>query len=138
MSSLRADEMSAAYKDYLACLNSRDWANLGKYVAADARRNGEKLGLSGYRRMLEQDFQQIPDLHFKIELIAVDPPYVACRLRFDCTPQAEFLGLPVNGRKVSFAEAVFYEFREGKIAEVWSIIDKAAIEAQLCSQASKS
>jgi len=26
---------------------------------------------------------------------------------------------------------VFYEFRDGKIAEVWSVIDKAAIEAQI-------
>jgi predicted ester cyclase len=32
---------------------------------------------------------------------------------------------------VSFAENVFYQFRAGKIAEVWSVIDKRAIEAQL-------
>jgi predicted ester cyclase len=32
---------------------------------------------------------------------------------------------------VSFAENVIYEFRNGKIVEVWSIVDKAAIEAQL-------
>ena len=43
----------------------------------------------------------------------------------------EFLGLSVNGRMLSFAENVFYEFRLSKIASVWSVIDKAAIEAQL-------
>jgi predicted ester cyclase len=32
---------------------------------------------------------------------------------------------------VSFAENVFYEFKRAKIAAVWSVIDKAAIEAQL-------
>jgi predicted ester cyclase len=37
----------------------------------------------------------------------------------------------VNGRKVSFTENVFYEFRNGKIVQVWSVIDKAAIEGQL-------
>jgi hypothetical protein len=42
-----------------------------------------------------------------------------------------FLGLSVNGRMVSFAENVFYEFRRSKIASVWSIIDKSAIEGQL-------
>jgi predicted ester cyclase len=52
-------------------------------------------------------------------------------LRFDCTPAGSFLGLEVNGRKVSFAENVFYEFDERKIKTVWSIIDKATIEAQL-------
>ena len=46
-------------------------------------------------------------------------------------PKGKFLGLSVDGRSVSFAENVFYEFKRSKIASVWSIIDKAAIEAQL-------
>jgi predicted ester cyclase len=49
----------------------------------------------------------------------------------DCTPVGDFMGLPVNGRKVQFSENVFYRFREGRIIEVWSVIDKAAAEAQL-------
>jgi predicted ester cyclase len=52
-------------------------------------------------------------------------------LHFDCSPAGEFLGLPVNGKQVVFTENVFYEFRDGKIVEVWSIVDKAAIERQL-------
>ena len=40
-------------------------------------------------------------------------------------------GLPVNGRRVQFTENVFYEFLDGRIETVWSIIDKAAIESQL-------
>ena len=42
-----------------------------------------------------------------------------------------FLGLRINGKRVSFAENVFYQFKSRKIGEVWSVIDKAAIEAQL-------
>ena len=34
-------------------------------------------------------------------------------------------------RMVSFAESVFYTFTSFKIVSVWSIIDRAAIEAQL-------
>jgi predicted ester cyclase len=37
----------------------------------------------------------------------------------------------MNGRRVVFAENVFYQFRDERIAEVWSVVDKAAIEAQL-------
>ena len=44
-------------------------------------------------------------------------------------PKGSFLGLEV--RKMSFAENVFYEFDHRKIRSVWSVIDKAAIEAQL-------
>lgn len=81
--------------------------------------------------MLERDFEEIPDLRFNIALLAIQPPHVAARLAFDCAPKGTFLGLPVNGRRVSFCENVFYKFRDDKIVQVWSIVDKAAIEAQL-------
>jgi predicted ester cyclase len=56
---------------------------------------------------------------------------VASRLRFDCRPKGLFLGSAANPRRVAFAEKVLDRFRGGKIEEAWSIIDKAAIEAQL-------
>jgi len=124
-------ELSDLYRGYIACLNRQDWAMLGRFVDDAVRRNGKPLGLSGYRAMLEKDFEAIPDLAFKIELLVSDPPYIASRLRFDCTPKGMFLGLAVNGKRVSFSENVFYEVGGGKIREVWPIIDKAAIEAQL-------
>lgn len=128
---MRKLEREAIYRDYIACLNARDWAHLGQFVHDDVRHNGRPLGLDGYRAMLENDHAQIPDLHFQIERLIADPQQVACRLRFEVTPRGEFLGLPVDGRRVTFCEHALYVFREQKIHEVWSIIDKAAIEAQL-------
>ncbi len=119
------------YRAYIACLNRQDWENLRQFVADDARHNGRPFGLAGYRAMLERDFAEIPDLEFNIELLVCEPPHVASRLRFDCRPNGLFLGLAVNGKRVVFAENVFYKFRSGKIGEVWSVIDRAAIEAQL-------
>jgi predicted ester cyclase len=123
--------VSACYRAYIACVNRQDWASLQEFVRDDVRHNGRTLGLAGYRAMLERDFEAIPDLRFNIEMLVTEPPLVASRLRFDCTPKGLFLGLPVNGKRVSFAENVFYKFRRGKIDEVWSVIDKAAIEAQI-------
>jgi predicted ester cyclase len=128
---MKKDELSALYRSYIDCLNRQDWPSLGQFVHEDASHNGRSIGLSGYRAMLEKDFDDIPDLYFSIEMLAADPPVIASRLGFHCTPRATILGLPVNGRKVSFAENVFYNFRDGKIWQVLSIIDKAAIEAQL-------
>ncbi|RWX66478.1 ester cyclase [Mesorhizobium sp. M4B.F.Ca.ET.089.01.1.1] len=125
------EELAELYRGYIACLNAQDWANLGRFVGEAVQYNGETAGLSGYRRMLEGDFQAIPDLRFSIELLVCEPPRVAARLHFDCTPKGRLFGLPVNGRRVSFAENVFYEFRDGHICEVWSVIDKAEIAAQL-------
>ncbi|WNC93363.1 ester cyclase [Paraburkholderia sp. FT54] len=119
------------YRDYIACLNKQDWPNLGLYVDDDVHYNGQRIGLSGYREMLERDFREIPDLYFNIQLLISDPPFIGSRLGFACTPTATFLGLAVNGKRVSFSENVFYQFRGAKIEQVWSVIDKAAIEAQL-------
>ena len=123
--------LSDVYRDYIACLNKQDWSNLERFVHDEVHYNGRQIGISGYREMLERDFYEIPDLHFDIQLLISDPPYIASRLRFDCTPKGKFLGLHVNGKRISFTENVFYEFRQEKIGQVWSVIDKAAIEAQL-------
>ncbi|MBX5239204.1 ester cyclase [Rhizobium sp. NLR22b] len=124
-------ELADLYRGYIACLNRQDWPDLGQFVDEDAVRNGRRLGLAGYVAMLVRDFDLIPDLSFNVRMLLIDPPYVACRLGFDCSPKGKFLGLDVNGRHLSFTENVIYEFRGGKIIEVWSVIDKAAIEAQL-------
>ncbi|WP_345775685.1 ester cyclase [Hoeflea sp. BAL378] len=119
------------YRKYIACLNARAWNELGEFVAADVVHNGRLLGVDGYRAMLEEDFRNIPDLHFNADLVVANESHVAARLRFDCTPVQDFLGVPVNGRRVVFHEHVFYTVREGRIAEVFSLIDKTAIEAQV-------
>lgn len=124
-------ELSIVYRGYIACLNAQDWPSLANFVHDQAVHNGRKLGVSGYREMLEKDFRGIPDLRFDIQLLVADPPRIASRLQFNCSPKGTFLGLNVNGKKVAFTENVFYEFRDGKISEVWSVIDKATIEAQL-------
>ncbi|KEA04099.1 ester cyclase [Rhizobium rhizogenes] len=124
-------DLSDIYRGYIACLNAQDWARLEQFVDDDVSHNGQNVGISGYRQMLERDFSEIPDLRFAIQLLISDPPHIASRLEFDCRPKGTFLGLPVNGKRVSFTENVFYEFRSEKIWRVWSIVDKAAIEAQL-------
>ena len=128
---MNGEELAEFYRAYIACLNDRDWPALPRFVHAEARHNGRPLGVAGYRAMLEQDVRDIPDLRFGIALLVCQPPRVAARLAFDCRPAGTFLGLPVDGRRVAFTENVFYELIEAKIAHVWSVIDKAAIEAQL-------
>src|SRR4051794_40402114 len=124
-------DLSDVYRDYIACLNRRDWPKLGQFVDDDVIHNGRRVGLSGYLGMLERDVDEIPNLYFNVQLLICDPPYIASRLGFDCTPRGTFLGLDVSGKRVSCTENVFYEFRSERICQVWSIIDKAAIAAQL-------
>jgi len=124
-------DLSRIYRDYIACLNKQDWPKLEQFVDDEVCYNSQRIGIIGYREILEKDFYEIPDLYFNIQLLISDPPYVASRLEFDCTPKGRFFGLDVNGKRVLFAENVFYQWRRNKIWQVWSVIDKTAIEAQL-------
>ncbi|MGY4495528.1 ester cyclase [Pseudomonas sp. TE3610] len=128
---MTADDLASAYRAYLDCLNRQDWPRLGDFVDDSVTHNGRPLGVAGYRAMLEQDYRDIPDLRFIVEWLVCEAPLVASRLVFTCTPRARFMGLDVNGRTVTFREHVFYRWQAGRIVEVRSVIDKAAIQAQL-------
>lgn len=130
---MSADRLGERYQAYLDCLNRQAWAELGRHVDEAVEHNGRPLGLAGYQAMLEGDHAAIPDLHFAAQLLVAEPPWLAARLDFDCTPHSELFGLAVKGRRVRFAEHVFYRFENGRIREVRSVIDTAAIAAQLAA-----
>lgn len=130
---MSASELLAVYGRYLQCLNERRWDDLGLFVADDVVHNGARLGLRGYRAMLESDTHAIPDLQFTPEILMADDHVVSCRLFFRCVPQEAFLGLEATGARVSFAEHVFYRFEDERIVEVWSLIDKDAVREQMSS-----
>ncbi|MER5173012.1 ester cyclase [Thioclava sp. GXIMD2076] len=125
------EEIMVAYRAYIACLNGRDWQDLHQFVGKDVIYNGTRIGLEGYAGMLAADVRAIPDLQFTIAALVCDPPVIAVRLAFDCSPVGDLFGLAVNGKQVRFDEHVFYEFHDGRIQKVWSLIDKAAIAAQI-------
>lgn len=101
------------------------------FVDDDVIYNGESIRFAAYRDMRATNCRDIPDFEFVIGMVFAHEAHLASRLLFDCTPVGFFMGLPVNGRRVTFSENVFYGFDRGRIAEVWSVVDKAAIETQL-------
>jgi predicted ester cyclase len=125
------NEMSDRYRGYINCLNSQAWDCLGEFVDENVEYNGKRISISGYRDMLEGDFRAMPDLRFNIDVLCSEPPMLASRLQFDCTPIGMLFGIPVNGKRIKFSENVFYEFHEQRIIRVLSIIDKAEIARQV-------
>lgn len=119
------------YEAYIACLNEHNLERLNDYVDDNVIYNEAAIGLEVYREMLVGNYRDIPDLRFDVAFIVADVDTVASRLKFDCRPVGQFLGLPVNGRRVIFHENVFYRFSDGRIKEVWSIIDVKAIANQI-------
>jgi predicted ester cyclase len=126
-----SDQLERTYRDYIATLNERRLDDLGQFVHDHLTYNGQQWSLDQYQALLADDVRRVPDLRYEITLLVVGADQVACRLWFDCTPQREFLGIDARGRRVSFAEHVFYGFRANRIESVWSLVDADGIRRQL-------
>ena len=124
-------DLARRYSAYLDVLNERRLDDLVHHVADELTYNGEPMTRRQYRDLIAGDIAAVPDLVFDAQVLVADDDRVACRLVFDCTPQHEFLGFTPNGRRLVFAEHVFYRFHDGRIVEVSSLIDRFAIDAQL-------
>jgi predicted ester cyclase len=124
-------ELEQRYRAYLAALNERRFEDLDQFVHDRLTYNDEPMTRRQYRDLIADDVAAVPDLVFDVGMLVVADYEVACRLMFDCTPEHEFLGFSPNGQRIAFTEHVFYRYREGRIANVWSLIDRKAIEQQL-------
>ena len=118
------------YLDYLAVLNGRRFDDLVEHVADELTYNGSPMTRTDYRHLLERDVAAVPDLAYVPGLLVVEGDLVACRLDFDCTPAGRFLGVEAAGRRLRFAEHVFYRYDGPRFVEVRSLIDRDAVRRQ--------
>ena len=125
------DRLEATYRAYIDALNERRFADLDEFVHDRLTYNGEEWPFDRYKALLAEDAWRIPDLHYDVHLLITGADHVACRIWFDCTPRHPVLGIDASGRRVSFAEHVFYRFRDNRIHEVWSVIDTDGIRRHL-------
>lgn len=122
-----------AYRAYIDALNGRRLDELDQFVHDQVVYNDRPISRQQYAQMIGEDVRNIPDLYFTVDLLVAGDDVVACRLWFDCTPERDFAGIAPTGRRVTFAEHVFYRFREGRIEQVWSLIDTDAVRDQTAS-----
>lgn len=122
--------LEAVYRDYLTALDERRFEDLGRFVHDELTYNERPMTRAEYAAMIADDARRIPDLRFDPQLVVVAGDLLACRLWFACTPELEFAGVAPTGGPVAFAEHVFYRFREGRIEQVWSLVDLDAFRAQ--------
>ncbi|PRY37339.1 ester cyclase [Umezawaea tangerina] len=129
------EDLETRYRAYLAVLNERRLDDLAHHLCDELTYNGEPMTRQRYQEQRAADIAAIPDLFFDAHVVVAAGDRVACRLVFDCTPVGEFLGFAPTGGRFVFAEHVFYRYEEGRIAEVTSLIDRAAIAEQIRSGA---
>ena len=126
-----SEQLEQVYRDYITTLNDRRFGDLDRFVHDQLIYNGQQWSRTRYQALLADDVRRIPDLRYSIQLLVAGADHVACRIWFDCTPTQQFLGVDATGRRVSFAEHVFYRFRANRIEQVWSLIDVDGLRRQL-------
>ena len=123
--------LEETYLTYIAALNAEDYAALDAFVAPDVVYNGETMGREAYVDQIRRSHAALEGLVYRVDRLVATDEDVAARLVFDVLPVAPFFGVAPTGRRAVFAEHVFYRFETGRIAEVSSLIDRAAYAAQL-------
>ncbi|KAJ4464377.1 polyketide cyclase SnoaL-like domain-containing protein [Lentinula aciculospora] len=121
------------YRQYISYLNDRKTHDLSDFVHEELTYNDKPITRVDYQNYIADDIARIPDLYFDIHHLIVSDNHVASRIQFNCTPMKDFRGNAPNGEKISFVEHVFYQFEDGKIRQVWSLLDDRAIDAQMKS-----
>nr|WP_221373786.1 ester cyclase [Actinoplanes polyasparticus] len=121
------------YRAYLRALNDRRLDDLAEFVHDRLTYNDKPITRAEYAALIAHDLAAAPDLFYDARIIVATDTRIACRILFVTTPQSDFLGYPAAGVRLTFAEHVFYDFVDHRIAAVTSLIDRHAIQSQLRS-----
>ena len=64
-----------------------------------------------------------PDLHVTVEDLIAEGDKVVARNTVTGTHQGEYMGRPPTGKPVTYDEIFILRFANGRIAEMWGIVD---------------
>jgi predicted ester cyclase len=89
------------------------------------------VGLDSERESWRKAKAAIPDLHHEFVDEFSSPDAEAARAIVTGTMHGTYGGLAAEGRALRIDQAVFAHVRDGKIAELWEIVDTAVLREQL-------
>jgi len=89
------------------------------------------VGLENERESWRKANLAIPDLHHEFLDVLSGPTLVMARAVVTGTMRGSYGGLSAQGRPFRADQAVFAHVRDGRIAEIWEIVDTAVLRGQL-------
>jgi steroid delta-isomerase-like uncharacterized protein len=117
---------------------------LAKYVASDARvhsmtpGNVAGTGLDYLKARAASLLKAFPDVKFVIEDFIRQGDRLAARVTLEGTHHADFAGIPATGKRMKVYDFAMYRIADGKITDIWSLIDTQAMRDQLQGGSSSS
>lgn len=89
------------------------------------------VGLDSERESWRQAKAAVPDIHHEFIDVLSTPIAEAARAVVTGTMYGSYGGISAEGRAFKIDQAVFAHVRDGKIAELWEIVDTAVLREQL-------
>jgi len=125
-----------AVRDLVARFNARDLEGMLALYAGDATLHEPFIeepifGKSALRTFHEELFRSFPDETLEIEQLLSEDDWVVARLIASATHSGEFLGMRPTGRRFSVRECTVFQFRGGRVQNVWVYVDSGSIARQL-------
>jgi predicted ester cyclase len=65
----------------------------------------------------------LPDVHVTVEELIAEGDKVVNRNTVTGTHQGEYMGLPPTGKSITYNEIFIFRFANGRIAEMWGVVD---------------
>ncbi|MGV9364176.1 ester cyclase [Amycolatopsis sp. NPDC003731] len=122
------------YRRYLDLLNNRQFDELGELLHEQVTRNGIVVDRDQVIADIRHTTTEaVPDLVWTLrDVIAVDDR-LAARLTDTGTPVGEWIGIRPTGGSFEIDETVFYRIRDGRIDDMWYVVDTMTAQRQLDS-----
>ena len=108
---------------------------LDEYVAPGApnhdANNQIAPGPEGLKQVVSLYRSAFPDLRFTLELEIADGDFVAHRITATGTQRGDLPGIPATGKYSKVTGMTIVRFKDGKVAEGWSVFDQLGMLQQL-------
>lgn len=117
------DNLEKVYREYIAAILAKDLDKLSSFVSEEVVHNDKRLGLQGYKDLISRNIVET-GVDIEIKRLVADKETVAAILIFTTKTETKGLvGIQLDGVPFSFAENVVYDFKAGKIAQVYSVFE---------------
>jgi len=129
----------ASFRRLHEAANTRDAALLAQtideLVAPDVRLGTplpvRATGVQAVKEVWTILLRAYPDLHLTVEDLIAEGDKVVGRTTVTGTHQGEYMGIPPTGTSVTYNEIFIFRFQDGRIAEIWGVVDLFAQLKQL-------
>ena len=125
-------------KEFIKRMTSDFWNNhnidaYGDFFSEDLivhLESGDKNS-DEYKTMCHAFMTGFPDMNVSIDNLVAEADQVTKVWTTNCTHKEEFMGIPPTGNKVSVKGMEVFRIKDGKIVEMWWVMDNLGMMQQL-------